>query len=209
MQDWWNDINKILSPTAGENLKYPTQKPVALLKRIVACASNPQSLAADFFAGAGTLAEAAEELGRRWIIADNSQLALTTSNYRLIKAHVKPYKIQIGDTTIHENRLTLSPVKIENCGQKNLLQVNIAGYQPDNPVSDMKLTAEQYIEYWEIDLNYQGCFHSDFQMLPQRRFNSVDLSIAVMVPLKTSYCIAVRVHDILGQTTTRIVNINY
>lgn len=67
MSDWWSDISKILSPTARENLKFPTQKPVALLRRIILTASCPGSLVADFYCGSGTLAEACEDNGRFWI----------------------------------------------------------------------------------------------------------------------------------------------
>lgn len=208
MQDWWSDINKILSPTAHENLKFPTQKPTALLKRIVACASNPGGLVADFFAGAGTMAEVAEEMGRRWIISDNSELAMTTSNYRLLRTNSKPYIIKLGDMTRTEGILELNPIRVDSCGQNNLLQIQIKAYKPVGISNDKLLTTAEYLEYWEVDLECKGCFHSDYQMLPQRRFaGSIDLSIAVMVPVKNNYCIGVRVHDIFGHSTTKIVNI--
>lgn len=205
MQDWWTDINKILSPTAHENLKYPTQKPIALLKRIIACASNPESIVADFFAGAGTMAEAAEEMKRRWIIADNSQLAVTTSNYRLLKTNAQPYTIQIADEAANEGTLDLEPIKINNCGANNLLQIQIKNYKPATMDAD-KLTTAQYLDYWELDLDYHGLFHSDYQMLPRRRFKGeLELSLAVMLPVRKSYCIGVRTHDIYGHTTTACV----
>ncbi len=208
MQDWWSDINKILSPTAHENLKYPTQKPIALMKRIIACASNPDSLVADFFAGAGTLAEAAEELGRRWIMADNSELAVTTSNYRLLKRNARPYLIQTVNEVRNEGILDLDPIRISPCGASNLLQIQIKDYKPAEITDDLELTAAQYLEYWELDLDYQRFFHSDYQMLPRRRFNgSLDLSLAVMLPVRTNYSIGVRTHDIFGHTTTKIVNV--
>lgn len=209
MQDWWTDINKILSPTAHENLKFPTQKPIALLKRIIACASNPGSLVADFFAGAGTMAEAADEMGRRWIISDYSELAVMTSSYRLVKANSKPYMIQTKDLVRDGGILKLS-CNINAYGDNNLLLVQITDYKPFNDTENIHLETAQYIEYWELDLDYSGFFHSDCQMLPRHRFDGlIDLSLTVMLPAKSSYHIGVRVRDIFGRTTTELVNINF
>ena len=85
MQDWWTDINKILSPTAAENLKFPTQKPEALLRRIILSASSPGSLVADFYAGSGTTAAISQQLERCWLSCDNSHIAIKNSIKRLIK----------------------------------------------------------------------------------------------------------------------------
>lgn len=86
LDDWWADkeVQKILSPTAYENLKFPTQKPEGLLKRIIAGHSNPGDLVADFFVGSGTTAAVAEKLGRRWIACDLSRFALQVSRKRLL-----------------------------------------------------------------------------------------------------------------------------
>lgn len=207
LQDWWSDINKILSPTARENYKFPTQKPAALLKRIINCASNPGDLVADFFAGAGTLGQVAGELGRHWIMCDNSELAVATTNYRLIKSSAKPYRIQVGDIAREESRLELDTPALVNCGEYNLLQLRINKYQPAGLMENAD-KAGKYIEYWEVDLDYQDVFHSAYQMLPQHRFTgSIDLAITAPVPVKSEYRIAVRVYDIFGHCATQILNI--
>lgn len=74
-QDVWNDIRPLhnLSP---ERLGYPTQKPVALLKRIIEAASNPGDWILDPFCGCGTAIEAAELLHRHWIGIDITWLAI-------------------------------------------------------------------------------------------------------------------------------------
>ena len=67
--DIWDDIKRINQwPTKG--LGYATQKPEALLKRIIKASSNEGDLVADFFCGSGTTAAVAEKLGRKWIAAD-------------------------------------------------------------------------------------------------------------------------------------------
>ncbi len=81
----WTDpgVQKILSPTARENWKYPTQKPTALLHRLIRIHSNPGEIVLDPFAGSGTTAVAAQELGRRWVLADASPLAVWIAIRRL------------------------------------------------------------------------------------------------------------------------------
>ncbi len=72
-----------IAPTSRERVAYPTQKPVALLERIVAASSNPGDLVADFFAGSGTTAVAAHRLGRRWLLCDESPAAVRVAAARL------------------------------------------------------------------------------------------------------------------------------
>lgn len=83
LQDVWTDINP-LGAHSGERTGYETQKPAALLRRIIEASSREGDLVVDPFAGAGTTAVAAEELGRSWIVADRSLLAasLTLSRVR-------------------------------------------------------------------------------------------------------------------------------
>lgn len=85
LETWWTDpaVQKILSPTAAENLKYPTQKPESLLERIIQGHSHVGDLVADFFCGSGTTGAVAQRLGRRWIMADSSPHALRIAEARL------------------------------------------------------------------------------------------------------------------------------
>jgi len=81
LNDWWSEkeVQKILSPTAYENLKYPTQKPEGLLRRIILGHSKPGDIVFDFFLGSGTTAAVAQKLGRRWIGADINKGAIQTT----------------------------------------------------------------------------------------------------------------------------------
>lgn len=81
--DVW-DIQLLGSRTA-ERLGYPTQKPLALLERIIKAASNEGDIVADFFCGSGVLAEAAHHLKRRWISSDLGSLAIQTTTKRLLR----------------------------------------------------------------------------------------------------------------------------
>jgi len=97
IQNLWDDIPPI-NPMANERLDYGTQKPEELLKRIIEASSNPNSIVADFFAGAGTTGAVAEKLGRKWIMSDLGKPACMITRKRLIDQDVKPFLYQsIGD----------------------------------------------------------------------------------------------------------------
>ncbi len=70
INDWWSDVPKITSPTDPEKLGYPTQKPLALLQRIIKASTNEGDVVLDPFCGCGTAIHAAQNLGRRWIGID-------------------------------------------------------------------------------------------------------------------------------------------
>ena len=74
-QDWWNDIPSGGHISPKERVGYPTQKPLALLERIVQASSNPGDLVLDPFCGCATTCVAAEKLGRQWIGIDVSPKA--------------------------------------------------------------------------------------------------------------------------------------
>lgn len=78
----WNDIPPV-NPVASERMNFPTQKPEALLERIILSSSNKGDIVLDAFAGSGTTAAVAEKLGRRWIAMDCGKLAIYTIQKRL------------------------------------------------------------------------------------------------------------------------------
>jgi DNA modification methylase len=82
IDDVWVDIN-MLNPMAKERLGYPTQKPEALLARILESSSNPGDVVLDPFCGCGTTVAVAEELGRRWIGIDITYIAVDLIRERL------------------------------------------------------------------------------------------------------------------------------
>ncbi|HKV92006.1 MAG TPA: site-specific DNA-methyltransferase [Candidatus Angelobacter sp.] len=94
IQDIWTDIKKIHNQSA-ELVNYPTQKPEALLERIVKTSSNESDLVLDCFVGSGTTAAVAEKLNRRWIACDLGRFAVHTARKRLLAIPgVKPFVVQ-------------------------------------------------------------------------------------------------------------------
>ncbi len=88
----WDDINRLYA--GKEFLDYPTQKPVALLRRILELGSNKEDLIADFFCGSGTTASVAEKLGRNWITSDLSKTSIQVIRSRLVNQGANPFLVQ-------------------------------------------------------------------------------------------------------------------
>jgi site-specific DNA-methyltransferase (adenine-specific) len=85
VQSVWTDVDRI-SSTSSERLGYPTQKPLALLERIVLASSNEGDVVLDPFCGCGTAVHAAQKLGRSWIGIDITHLAVSLIEMRLRNA---------------------------------------------------------------------------------------------------------------------------
>jgi len=85
IDDVWTDIQALDPKDKDERVDYPTQKPEALLKRIIESLTNEGDIVMDFFAGSGTTLITAEKLGRRWIGCDIGKLSLYTTQKRLLE----------------------------------------------------------------------------------------------------------------------------
>ena len=96
--DVWNDIPSMATAHGRDMTGYPTQKPEALLERIIKASSDEGMLVADFFCGSGTTAKVAHDLGRRFVASDVGQHALQTTRDRLAGAgaHFDVLKVRDG-----------------------------------------------------------------------------------------------------------------
>ncbi len=93
IQELWADIKPVLGKS--KEFLYPTQKPEALLERIIKASSNESNLVLDCFCGSGTTAAVAEKLNRRWIACDLGRFAIHTTRKRLLGIpDVKPFIVQ-------------------------------------------------------------------------------------------------------------------
>jgi len=102
MPDVWNI--SIIAPVAKERLGYPTQKPEALLERIINASSNPMDIVLDPFCGCGTTIAVAHRLGRRWIGVDVSPTACKLMAQRMRKIGLSEVKIIGLPKTVEELR---------------------------------------------------------------------------------------------------------
>lgn len=135
LPDVWIDITPLQGSTA-ERLGYPTQKPVALLERIVAASSNPGDIVLDPFCGCGTTIAAAQKLGRRWIGIDITNLAISLQKYRLKDA----YGLEAGKDylVVGEPKDLASAVQLskEDRHQFEWWALSLIGAQPITPTDD-------------------------------------------------------------------------
>ncbi len=98
-EDWWNIAVAARRKVDGaERAGYPTEKPQALLERIIKATTNPGDLILDFFAGSGTTGYVAEKLNRRWIMCDIGKLSIYTIQKRFLtkKDGYKPFNLVNG-----------------------------------------------------------------------------------------------------------------
>lgn len=94
IEDIWTDVYDV-NAVAHERTGYNTQKPEALLSRIIRASSNEDDLVLDCFCGSGTTAAVAEKLGRRWIACDLGRFAIHTTRKRLLGIEgVRPFVVQ-------------------------------------------------------------------------------------------------------------------
>ena len=131
-QDWWTEETKGFSPVgrSGENTGYPTQKPVALYRRIIEGSSNPGDIVLDPFCGCATTLIAAEQSGRQWIGIDLWDEALQTVRDRVEKecqnlfggdvlySEVPPNRTDEGETASPPLKSKTKPRPIEPPGPK-------------------------------------------------------------------------------------------
>lgn len=114
MPDWWTDINS-LQTWQRERMGYPTQKPEALLERIITAASRKGDTVLDPFCGCGTTVTVAERLQRRWVGIDISPTAVNIMKQRLIKAtNGRCYPKVIGLPVTEKELLNLKPFEFQN-----------------------------------------------------------------------------------------------
>lgn len=135
LNDVWGDI-QFLRGNHPERTHYETQKPEALLERIIKASSNEGDLVCDFFGGSGTTAAVAERLGRRWITCDIGKPASLVMRKRFIDQEVNPFLYQsIGDyqkEAFHNNK------KLRRVGDLSQVVLGLFGALPFSPeqVSD-------------------------------------------------------------------------
>lgn len=134
LNDWWaeKEVQKILSPTAYENLKYPTQKPEGLLNRIILGHSKPGDIVFDCFMGSGTTQAVAMKLNRRFIGADINLGAIQTTTKRLLEIknneEVKYNNLEVYNVNNYDffrNEIEAKRIIIEALGIQAFSQSNV------------------------------------------------------------------------------------
>lgn len=218
MKDVWNV--DMVGRTSAERTGYATQKPEALLTRIIESASEPGDICADFFCGSGTLGAAAQKLGRRWICCDGSPLAVSGTLKRLY-----PYEAAVTVFTAIQPEACRGADAPANCAvtlateveevvgsDKELLRVSLTDYHigelPDSLDEKGREIIEKFLkeeplallEYWSLDLNYDGEVFRP-QMIFARGKHGLELCCEKLRNAGTTSSICVKTVDVLGNCT--------
>lgn len=140
--DYWTDI-QFMNRSEAQREGYPTQKPEALLNRIVQASSNRGDIVADFFCGCGTTLAVAQKLGRKWIGCDVSPTALRLVKDRLIN--------KCGASDIEEIGVPKSMEQLKAMAHFEFQNYVISFIQG---INNPKLTGEGGIDGWTVFNRY-------------------------------------------------------
>jgi DNA modification methylase len=189
-EDWW--YFPVVARLHSERTGYPTQKPEALLERMLLASSNPGDLVGDFFCGAGTFMSVAARHGRRWLGCDHIPLALHTSYRRLLlDGPGKPFSFWADSSYPADSEIVLEC----QLSGKNQEMLELSGAESRQGKA---LTFPDDLVLWEVDFAYDGhTFHSQRQQA--RDWRSGDLALSMPIPADHGMT-AVRVVDVHGRT---------
>jgi DNA modification methylase len=181
-EDWW--YFPVVARLHSERSGYPTQKPEALLERILRASSNPGDLVADFFCGSGTTAVAAARLGRYFLASDLTFRAVHTTRRRLVLASAPAFSI---------DRLRGSQLGVKAPPSPSL-DLSISGQ-----LVTLETSHPEDIDYWEIDPAWDGrIFRSAAQATRPRGKGAI--ANRLEMPLKPGDLpICVRMVDLHGK----------
>ncbi|HEX5439567.1 MAG TPA: class I SAM-dependent methyltransferase, partial [Ktedonobacterales bacterium] len=206
-----------------DRLDYPTQKPLGLLKLLLRLTSDPGDLVLDCCCGSGATAHAAESLGRRWIAADASPLAIQTTRKRLLAlATPRPFVVQRplqeGAMQVAAGAANLT-FAVERSGRA--VTVRLTGYAP--PPGSMlssgaSSTTEAYddptlgmrsLDSWSVDWAYDGAtfHHRSHAARARNGARELPAALACTYADPGRYTIAVHVVDFAAHETTRTVEV--
>jgi SAM-dependent methyltransferase len=165
-EDWW--YFPVVARLHNERTGYPTQKPEALLERILLASSNPGDRVADFFCGSGTFPTAAARLGRKFLACDTTWRAVQTTRSRLVG--------EASAFTIEVDAPAGAPA-----GRSPL-----AFYVDKRTI---RLEAPPELDYWEVDPAWDGVtFRSACQACRPVRSGAIPLEMELPVEA-TSVCV--------------------
>jgi hypothetical protein len=166
-EDWW--YFPVVARLHNERTGYPTQKPQALLERIIRASSNKGDLVADFFCGSGTTSVVAEKNGRKFITSDESVRAVYTARSRLSETN-SVFSLE-RDSSI-----------------KNITSHDVKKTKVKVTSDSVSLDTGLDIDFWEVDPDWDGkIFRSAAQA--QRHVRSGELPLELKIKIGRKVCV--------------------
>ncbi len=169
-EDWW--YFPVVARLHNERTGYPTQKPEALLERIILASSNKGDLIADFFCGSGTTALAAARHGRRFITCDETLRAANTARSRLAEETNAVFTLE-------------RDAEIENIFSNGARNTKVHVLE-----NSVKLETALDMDFWEIDPDWDGkIFKSAAQAQRHMRSGELPLELKIKIGHRHKACI--------------------
>lgn len=166
-EDWW--YFPVVARLHNERTGYPTQKPNALLERIILASSNPGDIVADFFCGSGTTPFIAAKHGRNFIACDENFRAIHTTRMRLIDSNIV---FSIDRDSLFNYSFASNPKSI---------RVNVSN-------GAIALETKLDVDYWEVDPDWDGkLFRSAAQA--KRPVRNGDIPMEIKIKAGSNFCI--------------------
>ncbi|MGI6722641.1 MAG: DNA methyltransferase [Anaerovoracaceae bacterium] len=212
---WYTMVNRkdiwqidMVGRTSRERTGYATQKPLALMERIIESSSDEGDICADFFAGSGSLAVAAEKLGRRWICADSGSLAAGVAQKRLADCGARY-------CFMREEREPAGGARLEAsaAGRDGLTSISIDGYTVDVeqlPISEKdreQLAVSdqiQLLERWSVDTAYNGVVHKS-TLVFTRKDGRIETTAVTTEPVSAK--ISIIATDVFGNSVHNVLSL--
>jgi site-specific DNA-methyltransferase (adenine-specific) len=159
-EDWW--YFPVVARLHQERTGYPTQKPEALLERIIRASSNQGDLVADFFCGSGTTPQMAARLGRRFIAADISLRAIQTTRSRLVSRPGTPF-------SVHAERGLLPALEPQPLDPGELRGRDMIRKSGEKRMACLPEELLSELDYWEVDPDWDGVIFRSAAQASRRR----------------------------------------
>jgi site-specific DNA-methyltransferase (adenine-specific) len=189
----WADLPAMAagSPVVGESTGYPTQKPLALLERILLACSRPGALVADLCCGSGTTLVAAQRLGRRWLGCDIGALAVHTVRKRLLDLPDAPFSLlRFPSAPPSAPSLRASASR----GPEGV-QVNIEDFHSEGPRGPGGV---ELLDAWSVGLLEGDVFVGQWSASRSRKRRELPLRSPVL-QLPEGKRLAAQAYDVLGR----------
>jgi DNA modification methylase len=189
-EDWW--YFPVVARLHKERTGFPTQKPFALLDRIVRASSQRGDLVADFFCGSGTTAAAAAAAGRRWLACDDSPAAIATT-YRRLLLEAAGQRFQVWTT---EDRLSLGGgLRLHWSLDGRNLEVALAS----TSLRRAGVAGASEVNVWEVDWEAGDVFASREHAVRPWRSEKLEMHLRHRYPRPGRYRVRVRAWDGRGR----------
>lgn len=212
MVDWW-EIQ--FHTGSSERLGFHTQKPEALIERILNASSHQGDMVADFFAGSGTMASVSERLGRRWISVEQSAGGTLLTRNRLLSQHAEPFITASTTSQMQNSGDANISVEIKN----GRLHITLHAYAPDlsriprgSTIGNiMQADSLALVDQWSVGTDDEGPFRAIWRScrstLGRGRWTSVIRVADLALPGPSPATLSIRILDVFGLETVCTYNV--